>query len=101
MVEVAENDLNTLVLLAQHVLSRNLDVVERHVSCTSSSRVRGLNLLGLDTLTALDEEDTQALVCSSTSDEVIGPDTVGDPLLSAIDDLASVSFIYVITWHIV
>ena len=58
VVKVAKNDLDTLVLLAQHVLGRNLDVVEGHVSGTGGGRVRGLDLLGLDTLAALDKEDT-------------------------------------------
>ena len=58
VVKVAKNDLDTLVLLAQHVLGRNLDVVEGHVSGTGGGRVGGLDLLGLDTLAALDKEDT-------------------------------------------
>jgi hypothetical protein len=91
VVEVAENDLNSLVLLAQQILSGDLDVVECHKSCTSCCRVRGLDLLGLNTLATLDEEDTQALVGSGTCDEVVAPYTVGDPLLGTVDDLACVS----------
>lgn len=89
MVEVAQNDLDTLVLLAQHVLGGDLDVVECHESCTSCCRVRGLDLLGLNTLATLDKEDTQAFVGSGTCNEVIAPYTVGDPLLGTVDDLGS------------
>lgn len=94
VVKVAEDNLDTLVLLAKHVLGRDLDIVEGHVSCASGGRVGGLDLLGLDTLTTLDKEDTQALVCARTGDKVITPDTVGDPLLGSVDDLAIVSFTY-------
>ncbi|KAI6748767.1 hypothetical protein HG531_007714 [Fusarium graminearum] len=90
VVKVAEDNLDTLVLLAKHVLGRDLDIVEGHVSCASGGRVGGLDLLGLDTLTTLDKEDTQALVCARTGDKVITPDTVGDPLLGSVDDLAIV-----------
>ena len=96
VVKVAKNDLDTLVLLAQHVLSRDLDIVECHVSGTGGGRVRGLDLLGLDTLAALDKEDTEALVGSNTGDEVVRPDTIGDPLLSSVDDLVRVSYMYII-----
>jgi hypothetical protein len=58
VVKVAKNDLDTLVLLAQHILSWHLDVVERHVRSAGCGRIRGLDLLGLDTLAALDEEYT-------------------------------------------
>ena len=91
VVEVAQNDLDTLVLLAQHVLGGDLDVVECDKGCTSCCRVRGLDLLGLNTLTTLDKEDTQALVGSGTCNEVIAPYTVGDPLLGAVDNLVCVS----------
>jgi hypothetical protein len=94
VVKVAENDLDALVLLAQHVLGRDLDIIERHVSCTSCGRVRGLDLLGLDTLAALDKKDTQALVGAGTGNKVITPDTIGDPLLGSVDDLSNVSSIY-------
>lgn len=71
VVKVAKNDLDTLVLLAQHILSWHLDVIERHVSSTGCSRVRGLDLLCLDTLAALDKENAQPLLGSGAGDKVI------------------------------
>jgi hypothetical protein len=71
VVKVAKNDLDTLVLLAQHILGWHLNVIERHVGSAGCGRVRGLDLLCLDTLAALDEEHTQALLGSGAGDKVI------------------------------
>lgn len=55
VVEVGQNDVYALVLLAEEVSDRDLDVVKGDIGCTRGARVAGLHLLSLDALTALDD----------------------------------------------
>lgn len=87
VVEIAEDHVDPLVLLAQQVLDRDLDVVEGDVGRAGGGGVRRLNGLGLDALAALDEQDAQALVRPHAGDEVVAVYAVGDPLLGAVDDV--------------
>ena len=87
VVEVAQDHVDTLVLLAQQVLDGHLDVVKGDVGRAGRRGVRGLDGLGLDTLAALDEEHAQALAGVDADDEVVGEDAVGDPLLGAVDNV--------------
>lgn len=87
VVEVAEDDVDTLVLLAEEVLNGHLDVVKGDEGGAGGRRVRGLDGLGLDALAAGDEEDAEALAGVDGSDEVVAEDTVGDPLLGAVDNV--------------
>lgn len=85
MVEVAQHNHQTLVLLAQHVRAWNLDVVKGDKGCAGGGRVRGLDGLGLDAFSALDEEDSEALGSLAGDGEVVREVTVGDPFLGAVD----------------
>lgn len=96
MVEVAEDDVDALVLLTKQVLYWDLDIFECHVGCASGGRVGCLDGLGLDALSALNEDDTQALVCPNTRDEVIRPTAVGDPLLCSVDNLSRVRYVWIV-----
>lgn len=87
VVEVGQDDIDALVLLAEQVLDGDLDVVEGDVRGTGGRGVGSLDGLGLDTLAALDDEHRKALVGLDARDEVIREDTVGDPLLGAVDDI--------------
>lgn len=87
VVEVAEDNVDTLVLLAEEVLGGNLDVVEGDIGSAGSRRVRSLDRLGLDALAALDQQHAQALVGLDADDEVVAENTVGDPLLGAVDNV--------------
>lgn len=87
VVEVGEDDIDALVLLTQQVLDRDLDVVKGDVGGAGSGGVRGLDGLGLNALAAGDEEHRQALAGVDTGDEVVREDTVGDPLLGAVDNV--------------
>lgn len=87
VVEVAEDDVDALVLLAEEVLDGDLDVVKGDVGGAGGGRVRGLDGLRLDALGALDEEDAEALARVDAGDEVVGEDAVRDPLLGPVDDL--------------
>ena len=87
VVEVGQDDIDALVLLAEQVLDGNLDVVKGDVGGAGRRRVRGLDRLGLDALAALDEEHRQTLLGLDAGDKVVGEDTVGDPLLGAVDDV--------------
>lgn len=92
MVEVAENNVNTLVLFAEKVLGGDLDVVKGDVGGTSGGRVRSLDGLGRNTLATLDQEHTQVLASANTSDEVVAEGSVGDPLLGTVDNLQNHQF---------
>lgn len=85
VVEVAQHDHKTLVLLAQHVLAWNLYIVEGDESGTSGRRVRGLDRFGLDTFSTLNEEDGKTLGGLASDGEVIREVAVGDPFLGAVD----------------
>ena len=87
VVKVAEDNVDTLVLLAEQVLNGNLDIVECDVGSAGSGRVRGLDGLGLDSFSAWDEDHAQVLACADTSDKVVGEAAVCNPLLCAIDNL--------------
>lgn len=93
VVEVAKDDVDALVLLTKQVLYWDLDIFECHVGRASGGRVGCLDGLGLDALSALDEDDAQALVGSNTRHEVICPTAVGDPLLCSVDNLSCVRYI--------
>ena len=54
VVEVAEDDVDALVLLAEQVLDGDLDVVEGDVGGAGGGGVGGLDGLGLDALAARD-----------------------------------------------
>jgi hypothetical protein len=71
MVEIAEDDSSSLMLLAEQVLDGDFDVVERDVGCASRWRVRRLYGFGLDTLASFDKEHTQAFASLNTGDEVV------------------------------
>lgn len=87
VVEVAKDDVDALVLLAEQVLHGDLDVIKGDVGGSCGGRVGGLDGLGLDALAALDEHHAEGLAGADTDDEVVAEDTVGDPLLGSIDDL--------------
>lgn len=87
MVEIAEDDVDALVLLAEQVLDGDLDVVEGDIRRPGSGGVRRLDGLCLDALAALDEQHAKPLLRPNTRDEVIAETTVRDPLLGAVDDV--------------
>jgi len=58
VVEVAENDVDALVLLAEQVLDGDLDVVKGDVAGAGGGRVGRLDGLGLDALAAGDEANS-------------------------------------------
>ena len=83
MVEVGQDDLETLVLLTESVLVRNKDVVEGDICSSRSRRVRSLDYLGLNTFLTLDQQDKQASLFSACTDsEIVGERSVGDPLFA-------------------
>ena len=89
MVEIAQDDVDSFVLLAKQILHGDLDVVKSYVGSARGRGVRCLDGLRLDALTALNEEHTKALAGVDAGDEVVAEDAVGDPLLGSVDDLKS------------
>lgn len=87
VVEVAEDDVDALVLLAEQVLDGDLDVVKGDVGGSGGGGVRGLDGLGLDAFATLDENYTQGLAGADADDEVVAEDAVSDPLLGSVDNL--------------
>lgn len=90
VVEVGHDDAETLVLLAEQVLNGDLDILEGDVGSTRGPDTLAVHAAGADTLTTLDEEERDAVHAGAASadgsGEVVGPDTVGDPLLLTVDD---------------
>lgn len=87
VVEVAEDDVDALVLLAEEVLDGHLDVVKGDVGGAGGGGVGRLDGLGLDAGAALNQQHAEGLAGADTDDEVVAEDTVGDPLLGAVDNL--------------
>lgn len=94
MVEVAENDVDTLVLFTEEVLNRDLDVVKGDVCGASGGRVGGLDGLCRNPLTTLDQEHAQVVAGADTGDEVVAEGSVGDPFLGTVDNLEIVSLTF-------
>lgn len=87
VVEVAEDDVDALVLLAKEVLDGHLDVVKGDVGGAGGGGVGRLDGLGLDAGAALNQQHAEGLAGADADDEVVAEDTVGDPLLGAVDNL--------------
>lgn len=92
MVEVGHNDLESLVLLADQVFYRNLDVFEGDVGGAAAPYTLAVHLAGRNaTKAALDEENGDAVharaACTDSSCEVVTPDTIGNPLLLTVDNV--------------
>lgn len=87
VVEVAEDDVDALVLLAEQVLDGDLDVVKGDIGGSCGGGVRGLDGFGLDALAALDEHYAEGLAGADADDEVVAEDAVGDPFLGSVDNL--------------
>ena len=79
MVEVRKDHFNALVLLAEKILDGDFDVVECDEGRSGGAGVAGLDLGGLDALTAGDEQDTKAIVGLNGGGEILCEATVGDP----------------------
>lgn len=84
--------LETLVLLADEVLNWDLDILKGDIGGTTAPDTLAIHAPGADTAhVPLNEEYTDAVHTGITSahrsGEVIRPDTVGDPLLLAVNDV--------------
>jgi len=79
VVEVGEDHFDALVLLTEDVLDGDPDVVEGDEGRSGGTRVTGLDLGGLDTFAAADEQNAQALVRLDGGGEVIRKAAVSDP----------------------
>jgi len=86
-----------LVLLADKVLDRDLDVLEGDVSCSATPYALAVHLAGGDAAgAALNEENTDTIHAGTTSTdgggEVITPNAVGNPFLFAVDNVVLAIF---------
>lgn len=94
VVEVGHDDLETLVLLAEQVLNGDLDVLHGDPGRSGRKHTLSVHSSGLKTLHASLEEQNGDTVHagagaagSDGNGEVVGPDTVGDPLLDTVDNV--------------
>lgn len=94
VVEVGHDDLETLVLLAEQVLHGDLDVLHGDPGGAGRQHTLGVHSSGLKTLHASLEQQNGNTVHagagaagSDGNGEVVGPDTVGDPLLDTVDNV--------------
>ncbi len=81
-----------LVFLADEVLDRDLDVFECNVSGAAAPDALAIHPSCADTAVfPLDEEDGDTvhafLASAHSGGEIVAPDTIGDPLLLAVDDV--------------
>ena len=88
VVEVVHDAPEALVDTAKHVLHRHLHVAELNKGDSRGATVRGVDVLGDDTLRALDDHhgDAEHALSSGAhgSHEVVGEVSVGDPLLGSV-----------------
>lgn len=103
-VEVGQDNEQTSILWTQHVFSWYFDIVESDVCGTGSSRVRGFDLLSLDSFDSGYKEYSQppiglllALVTTyrtylGADGKVIRVHSTSNPLLGTIDDPALAIF---------
>lgn len=87
----------TLVLLTDEVLDRDLDVLEGDVSCSATPYALAVHLAGGDTTSAaLDEENTDTVHAGTTGTdsggEVVTPNAVGNPFLFTVDNVVLAIF---------
>jgi hypothetical protein len=61
-VEVGQDDEQSSILWSKHILGGDLDILKCDIGGTSSSRVRCLDLLGLDSFTSRYKEYSQSPV---------------------------------------
>lgn len=92
VVEVGHNDLEATVLLANQILDGNLDILEGHIGGSTAENALAVHAAGANTASrALDQKDTETvhavLAGANSSGEVIGPDTICDPLLLTVDNV--------------
>lgn len=79
VIEVAQNNAQTVVFLAQDVLDGDLDVVEGDVRSARGRRIRCLYLGRLNAFASRNEKHRQTAVCAASDSEVVGERSVGDP----------------------
>ena len=91
VVEVGHDNLEPGILLADKVLNGDLDVLEGDVGGAGTVHTLAIHLAGGDAFAALDEEDGDTAhtgTAGADSDgEVLGPDSIGDPLLLTVDNV--------------
>lgn len=88
MIEIAQNDYQTLVLLAKDVSAGHPDIVKGNKRGTGCRRIGRFDRLGCDTGTSLNEEHCQALGCTASNGEVVTEMPIRNP--SADADIMSV-----------
>jgi hypothetical protein len=79
MIEIAQNDYQTLVLLAENVSAGHPDIVKGNERGASGRRIGRFDRLGCDAGTSLDEEHSQALGSTAGNGEVVAEMSIRDP----------------------
>lgn len=79
MVEVAQDNKKSLVLLPKHITTRYFHVIKRDVRSASSWRVGRFDRLCLYARASLYEEHSETLGCLACDCKIVAEDTVGDP----------------------
>mmetsp|Transcript_10887 Transcript_10887/g.21065 ORF Transcript_10887/g.21065 Transcript_10887/m.21065 type:complete len:262 (-) Transcript_10887:653-1438(-) len=94
IVEVLHDVLEPLVLLADQVLHRNVHVLKSHVSSPTRPHAHALHLTSGDPLELpFDQKHTHTVhsttggTCANGCGEVVGKDSIGDPLLLSVHDV--------------
>ena len=81
----------TLIFLSNQILNRHLGIFKRDVGCPGAPHSLAVHAPSADTLTPLNQEQRDTTHARPArpdgSGKVVGPDTVGDPLLLSIDNI--------------
>ncbi len=70
-INIPEHNEDTSTLWTKGILNWYLDIVERDVCCSSSSRVAGLDLRGLDTFITFNENNRESVLGLAPDGEVV------------------------------
>mmetsp|Transcript_16259 Transcript_16259/g.28935 ORF Transcript_16259/g.28935 Transcript_16259/m.28935 type:complete len:263 (+) Transcript_16259:183-971(+) len=87
VVEVVHDALETVVLLAQQVPHRNLDILIQDVGRPGGGRVASLDCCCAQIIIALDQQQAEALLSSARGDKVVTEGAVSDPFLGSVHDV--------------
>lgn len=88
VIEILQNKLESLILLAKQVLDRNLRILESDVRRTSSRGISSFDRASLHTpVRSFDEKHTHSLFGLNGGREIVGETSICDPLFRSINDI--------------
>ena len=87
MIEIAHDDLETVVFWTEQVLSRNLHILELDERRACCSRVARLQLCRFDAFLPLNQQHRESLLCLAPRDKIVREHSIRDPLLRPVHNI--------------